>query len=163
MNDRHDHLDASLEDFEPPASPTLHLRHSALRSEAAMTEDDLDDSEIASVGGYSPPAWRRLGNGDRSNGFWRGPDHVLGGFPFPRFERETSPEFDDDSEDDVVLERAIQTRLPKGSMSPDKGMSPSPERQDDTTLRMNAIQPASPSTELTMSDPPPDNCMAHIT
>lgn len=158
MNDRLDHLDASLQDFEPPASPTLH--HSALRSEAATTVDGLDDSEIASAGGYSPPAWRRLGNGGRSSGFWRGPDHVLGGFPIPMFERETSPEFDDDSEDEMVLERAIKTHLPRGSLSPDKGRSPSPERHEDRTVRVNSIQPANPATKLTISDPTPDNCKA---
>lgn len=38
-----------------------------------------------------------------------------------------------DSEDDEVLEKAIRTRLPQGSMSPEKGRSPSPERVRRTT------------------------------
>ena len=58
-----DDLDASLEDFEPPPSP--------LPSEAATTDlSEVEDSEIGSAGGYSPPAWRRLGNGDRSHELW---------------------------------------------------------------------------------------------
>ncbi|CAM1501977.1 Fc.00g039610.m01.CDS01 [Cosmosporella sp. VM-42] len=150
-----DPLDASLQDFEPPTSPTL--LHSALRSEAP-TEDDLEDSELNSVGGYSPPAWRRLGNGDRSSGFWRGPHDMLANFPMRLHERESSPEFDDDSEDDLVLEKAIRTRLPQGSLSPDKGRSVSPERHEDATMRVNAMQHRTgPTTALTLREPPPDN------
>lgn len=137
MNDPLDGLDASLRDFEPPASPSL--RHSVLRhSEAAMTEGDLEDSELASAGGYSPPAWRRLGNGDRSSGFWRGPHDVLATLP-PLRERfpALDDDYDDDSEDDLVLERAIRTRLPKGSASPSKGRSLSPERTEDRTIQVN--------------------------
>ncbi|PHH71588.1 hypothetical protein CDD80_5124 [Ophiocordyceps camponoti-rufipedis] len=70
-----------------------------------------------SVGGYSPPAWRNLGNGDRSRGFWNPP--LASYRPFSPMS---------DSEDDEVLEKAIRTRLPQGSMSPEKGRSPSPER-----------------------------------
>lgn len=156
-------LNASLQDFEPPVSPPLH--HSALQnSEAATTEadEDLEDS-VSSVGGYSPPAWRRLGNGDRSSGFWRGPHDVLAVLP-PL--RESSPELDDDeSEDDIVLERAIRTRLPVGSKSPDKGRSPSPERTEDRTIEVTmedrkspAMVRATPTTALAVRDMPPDNC-----
>lgn len=38
--------------------------------------ESLQDS--VSVGGYSPPAWRRLENGDLSSGFWRKSDNILG-------------------------------------------------------------------------------------
>ncbi|KAI1045411.1 hypothetical protein LB505_006310 [Fusarium chuoi] len=48
--------------------------------------------------------------------------------------RESSPELDD-SEDDGVLERAIRTRLPRGSQSPGKGRSMSPEKTDDPTIQ----------------------------
>ena len=148
-----DILDGSLQDFDLPPSPSL--RHlSAHRSEAALTEGDLEDSEIASAGGYSPPAWRRLGNGNRSSGFWRGPED----FP-PRGMSalmESSPELDD-SEDDGVLERAIRTRLPKGSQSPEKGRSVSPGF-DDTTLQFQLQERLSPVKELSVHEQSPDNC-----
>lgn len=152
-------LEASLRDFEHPPSPSLH--HSALqRSEAAMTEvdEDLEDSEIASVGGYSPPAWRRLGNGDRSSGFWRGPHDVLAALP-PLHE---DVDFDD-SEDDLILERAIRTRLPAGSKSPDKGRSPSPSRTEDRTIDAKMQNHQSPvlarptPADLAVREVPPDN------
>ncbi|CAK7266071.1 hypothetical protein SEPCBS57363_001910 [Sporothrix epigloea] len=38
--------------------------------------ESINDSD--SAGGYSPPAWRRLENGDRSSGFWRKCDNILG-------------------------------------------------------------------------------------
>ncbi|KAJ4205526.1 hypothetical protein NW767_003591 [Fusarium falciforme] len=158
MTDHLENLDASLRDFDLPAS-TLSPRHSVLRSEAA-TEEDLEDSEVASAGGYSPPAWRRLGNGDRSSGFWRGPhDFLAAGMQRGGLStlRESSPEFDDDSEDEMVLERAIRTKLPKGSQSPDKGRSPSPERHEDRTIQVKVEDRATPARELTLQHSPPDN------
>ncbi|KAI8682784.1 hypothetical protein NCS56_00401700 [Fusarium sp. Ph1] len=155
---RRQNLDASLRDFDLPAS-TLSPRHSVLRSEAA-TEEDLEDSEVASAGGYSPPAWRRLGNGDRSSGFWRGPhDFLAAGMQRGGLStlRESSPEFDDDSEDEMVLERAIRTKLPKGSQSPDKGRSPSPERHEDRTIQIKVEDRATPARELALQHSPPDN------
>lgn len=83
-------------------------------------------------GGYSPPAWRRLGNGDRSSGFWRkGGDNLLGygGLP-PELDYDSVDECDDDDDDveeDDILAAAIRTRLPTGSMSPEKERSPEPE------------------------------------
>ncbi|KAM5346670.1 hypothetical protein ACJ41O_009675 [Fusarium nematophilum] len=153
-----DHLEGldSLQDFDLPASPASAL----LRSEAAMTEEDLEDSEIASAGGYSPPAWRRLGNGDRSSGFWRGPHDFLGAGLHHRglgTLQESSPELDDESEDEMVLERAIRTRLPKGSQSPDKGRSVSPERAEDRTLQVKLEERTSPTRELRLQQSPPDN------
>ncbi|RDA93907.1 hypothetical protein CP533_4529 [Ophiocordyceps camponoti-saundersi (nom. inval.)] len=113
-----DRLEASLQDFEAPVSPTSMRHSSALPSEPPM--EDGEDSDTASAGGYSPPAWRNLGNGDRSRGFWNP--------PMARY-RPFSPVSDDcPSDDDEVLEKAIRTRLPQGSMSPEKGRSPSPER-----------------------------------
>ncbi|KAI1004660.1 hypothetical protein K3495_g3554 [Podosphaera aphanis] len=93
--------------------------HSGFRSD---TESDL--AESISGGRYSPPAWRRDGNGNRSSGFWkRG----------PRLEkrlqesRDSSPEYDiiNDGELDL-LAKAARTRLPSGSLSPEKRRSPSP-------------------------------------
>ncbi|KAH6956808.1 hypothetical protein DER45DRAFT_645384 [Fusarium avenaceum] len=123
-------------------------------NEAALTEGDLEESEIAS-GGYSPPAWRRLGNGDRSSGFWRGPDEFMRRGMSTL--RESSPEFDDDSEDDGVLERAIRTRLPMGSQSPFKGRSMSPEKSDDPTLQFQLQEMTSPGKELGLHESPADN------
>lgn len=90
---------------------------------------------MASGGGYSPPAWRRLGNGDKSIGFWRSGDNLLGyaGLPPPRFRsrsRESSPEYDsmdEDYDNEETLAAAIRTRLPTGSLSPEKERSPEPE------------------------------------
>jgi hypothetical protein len=114
-----------------------------------------ENVSVASVGGYSPPAWKRLGNGDRSSGFWRRPDsdrtdtdttarYEFGGFNAIGRSRETSPELEDsqlnemlmdgeldfgsvDGNDDEVLDRAVRTRLPTGSLSPEKERSPDPE------------------------------------
>lgn len=172
-----DDLDASLGDFEPPDSPlpphSASVTTAGTDRESLAAEEDRagEDSDSASAGGYSPPAWRRLDNGDRSSGFWRGGRDILGAVPL-RLDspRGTSPERSygdsdygddgelDDSEDEDVLERAIRTRLPAGSMSPEKGISVSPERQDeDRTLRAGDMGPAA-GFDRTPS-PPPDNCM----
>ncbi|KAF5026123.1 hypothetical protein F66182_1771 [Fusarium sp. NRRL 66182] len=137
------------EDFDLPPSPSL-PNHSAFRSEAAATEEDLEDSEIASAGGYSPPAWRRLGNGDRSSGFWRGPQEFI--HRGMSTLRESSPELDDDGEDDVVLERAIRTKLPKGSQSPDKRRSPSPDKSDDRTLQVRLPETTNPAGDWSLHE-----------
>ncbi|KAF4338305.1 hypothetical protein FBEOM_7839 [Fusarium beomiforme] len=146
-------LDASLQDFDLPPSPSL-PHHSTHHSEAAMTEGDLEDSENASAGGYSPPAWRRLGNGDRSSGFWRAPQEFM--HPGMSTLRESSPELDD-SEDDGVLERAIRTRLPRGSQSPGKGRSMSPEKMDDPTIQFQLQEKTTPTRELCLHETTPDN------
>ncbi|KAK5652779.1 hypothetical protein OQA88_9635 [Cercophora sp. LCS_1] len=135
-----DPIDASLEDFQiPPRSPPFGMgypsTHSGFRSDDARSSvlDDSDVDSEASAGGYSPPAWRRLGNGDRSSGFWRQSEGVSGGlggggfnFAIPEFERESSPEYESADEGDRVLQQAARTRLP-GSMSPEKERSPEPE------------------------------------
>ncbi|KAM3530627.1 hypothetical protein NHJ13051_001291 [Beauveria bassiana] len=111
----------------------------ATRSEPATEEDDQSvaaaklgaDSEADSAaGGYSPPAWRRLGNGGRSRGFWSSPqtDELAFHSPLsPSFPESSalSAESDGESSDSSeattdILERAIQTRLPQGSQSPEK-------------------------------------------
>lgn len=159
-----DHLDASLQDMETPASPTWTRQSSVLHSEPA-TEEDLEgeeDSDAGSAaGGYSPPAWRRLGNGDRSSGFWRGPrDNVLAAMPPPRTStRDSSPELDD-SDYGGLLERAIRTRLPAGSQSPEKGRSPSPGAEDPT-IRVNVNKARQGDSMLVLparESTPADNC-----
>jgi hypothetical protein len=152
-----DHLDASLRDFEPSlGSPA----HSGFRSDDAASDlmndsgmeeeleqemdEEVEEEEDVSAGGYSPPAWRRLGNGDRSSGFWRngndingrgggGGDGGVNAYGFGGFDlgghrsRGSSPEYDSDGVDDEILEQAIRTRLPTGSLSPEKERSPEPE------------------------------------
>lgn len=138
-----DHLDASLEDFEPSITsirsphqaafgyPSV---HSGFRSDSELEENS--DSE-ASAGGYSPPAWRRLGNGDHSSGFWRKSDGMSGGLGGGGYDfddeammmlssRESSPEYESADEGEQILAQAVRTRLP-GSMSPEKERSPEPE------------------------------------
>jgi hypothetical protein len=151
-----DGLDASLQDFEHPRSPSprSHLRHSAVTDPLDL-DDPLEDSELASAGGYSPPAWRRLGNGDRSSGFWRGPLSALhaGPGPLPSTRpstRGSSPEMRD-SEVDLVLQRAVRTRLPRGSASPAKALSPGPDAQDDT-LRIDRLGGAAAEEEEAQTD-----------
>ncbi|KAJ0342273.1 hypothetical protein COL922a_001303 [Colletotrichum nupharicola] len=153
-----DPLDASLGDFEPTTPPPNQQtkmplfgypsHHSGFRSDPDA-ESDLgpDPENSVSAGGYSPPAWRRLGNGSRDSGFWRRSEDILGAFPppdrrlFGHRSRESSPELDTEDEDEDVLRRAMRTRLPTGSMSPDKGRSPSPEpRIDDRTIKLNELQ-----------------------
>ncbi|KAL2019895.1 hypothetical protein VTK56DRAFT_9070 [Thermocarpiscus australiensis] len=129
-----DQLDTSLEDFAPsigrPRMPFGYpSAHSGFRSEDATSEAGDSDSE-ASAGGYSPPAWRRLGNGDRSSGFWRKSENPVmmmyddGG---AAGDRESSPEYESADEGDEILAQAVRTRLPTGSLSPEKERSPEPE------------------------------------
>lgn len=154
--DDHPSLNASLQDFE---SSDLHLHaaypssshrphhqqnspnfgypshHSGFRSE---TSSDLA-SEMEDHGRYSPPAWRRAGDGKRSSGFWsRRQENILGNgagasVGLGRGSRESSVEFESadegdegDADGDATLEAARRTRLPTGSLSPEKRRSPSP-------------------------------------
>ncbi|KAK4443571.1 hypothetical protein QBC34DRAFT_310756 [Podospora aff. communis PSN243] len=140
-----DRLDASLEEFAPSIANNRNHRnhqaaafgypsaHSGFRSDSELEEDS--DSE-ASAGGYSPPAWRRLGNGDHSSGFWRKSDGLSGGLGGGGYDfdealmmlssRESSPEYESADEGEQILAQAARTRLP-GSMSPEKERSPEPE------------------------------------
>jgi hypothetical protein len=129
-----DQLDASLDDFAPsignPNRPPFGYpsAHSGFRSDDLESETGVSDSE-ASAGGYSPPAWRRLGNGDRSSGFWRRGDDpmMFADDDHAGLSRESSPEYESADEGDAILAQAIRTRLPAGSVSPDKERSPEPE------------------------------------
>ena len=150
-----DQLDASLDEFEPsignrPAAqaaqmpfgyhhhhPPTASAHSGFRSSSDVaSEMDESESSEASAGGYSPPAWRRLGNGDRSSGFWRKGEADLAALfdgvddvddvDDDNRSRDTSPEYESaDEGDDDILAQAIRTRLPTGSLSPER--SPEPE------------------------------------
>lgn len=157
-----DRLDASLQDFEPTTPPMFPRKKSGIRQDHDKEnlpppinqscrsrrsgfhsdedpEEEAEEDDQSSVGGYSPPAWRRLGNGDRSSGFWRRSDAESlmreAGSTRPSTPGLESDLEDDDLDigdvlgaDDEILRRAIKTRLPTGSLSPEKGRSPEPER-----------------------------------
>lgn len=144
-------LDASLDDFAPSiGGPRHHLpfgypsAHSGFRSDETASEPDASGSE-ASAGGYSPPAWRRLGNGDRSSGFWRRGDDLTmmyddgGDDDDGARSRESSPDYESADEGDEILAQAIRTRLPTGSLSPEKERSPEPEYRPARQRLMNGV------------------------
>lgn len=135
--DDHPSLDASLRDFEPGSSELEQSplfgnlypsHHSGFRSEDS--ESEMGDS--MSGGGYSPPAWRRTKSGSRSSGFWERNKSVLGernaNIPGKRSGnwRSESPPYDSGDEGDVTLAIAARTKLPTGSLSPEKRCSQSP-------------------------------------
>lgn len=186
----------------PPSPPRLRFGayqdHSSgllLKSDFATTvatDSDMESSTISGGagggrrrngrkggGGYSPPAWRRLGNGDRSSGFWRKGDNLLGygGLP-PMNEHHDfgyySGDDDDDDEydDDDVLAAAIRTRLPTGSLSPEKERSPEPEYYNNhpamrhqSEPRIKSEEPSAEEMKATLAALPPhredpENCMS---
>ncbi|TQV97539.1 hypothetical protein IF1G_03282 [Cordyceps javanica] len=190
------HLDASLQDFEPPASPaspmteatspTSTRQSSVLASSEPATEEGdhrpaassnlgADSEADSAAGGFSPPAWRRLGNGDRSSGFWRhqrdddddddDDDDTLAVLARRRLSPRGLSPFSDDSDDgdegslsggSSILQRAIQTRLPAGSQSPEKLRTPSPQVQADKIK----VEPAHSELVIapTSRAAPSDNC-----
>ncbi|KAK7742269.1 hypothetical protein SLS53_004412 [Cytospora paraplurivora] len=113
-----------LRNHPPLIADTVAIEDDRRRSRSD-TEADLSEMESSTVsaGGYSPPAWRRLGNGDRSSGFWRKGDNLLGYGGLPpqgRRSMESSPEYDSADEsldDEEILAAAIRTRLPTGSIN----------------------------------------------
>jgi hypothetical protein len=121
--DDHPSLDASLQDFEQASRSSGSPSRAAFRSD---TESERPPS--ASVGRYSPPAWRRDGNGNRSSGFWqRDRTHA---WRVRDDMRDSSPEFesaDEGDREDRMLAAAARTRLPTGSLSPEKQGSPAPD------------------------------------
>jgi hypothetical protein len=142
--DDHPSLDASLADFEPGSSelghsPQFPFRQNQLSPSPGIGQlypshhsgflsNDNDDSEPESNpshsgGGYSPPAWRRAKNGVRSSGFWDRNDMVAS----RGNSRESSPEYESADDGEGVLAMASRTRLPTGSLSPEKRRSPSPD------------------------------------
>ncbi|KAK6581482.1 hypothetical protein PZA11_006173 [Diplocarpon coronariae] len=125
----HPSLDASLQDFEPTSSEIGQLmpsprfgypsHHSGFRSDS-----DSEMADSVSGGRFSPPAWRRDGNGNRSSGFW---NRTTLGKRGREDSRESTPDYESaDDGQDSTLAAAARTRLPTGSMSPEKRRSPSP-------------------------------------
>ncbi|KAI0909514.1 hypothetical protein F4823DRAFT_624849 [Ustulina deusta] len=114
------------------------------------SDDNLDDVSLSN-GNYSPPAWRRLGNGDRFYGNWRGGNDVLVLRALNK-SRLLDPDHDSD-----VFEAARRTRLPTGSLSPEKGRSPEPDTcGDDDTLVKIKSESISPIKEEVGRDPTED-------
>lgn len=78
-----------------------------------------------------------MGNGDRDFGSWRRSDgNPMGlGFGRPDWQQPCDDIDDDDvAENDDVLRRAIRTRLPTGSLSPEKGRTPERDTDEEETL-----------------------------
>jgi hypothetical protein len=133
--DDHPSLDASLQDFEHgssdvPPSPCLRQNpgypshHSGFRSDS--DSDSHSPAPSGSNGRYSPPAWRRDDQGNRSSGFWDRVGVSRGD------SRESSPDYEsaDDGEDET-LAAAMRTRLPTGSLSPEKQGTPASDGFED--------------------------------
>ena len=153
--------EASLDDPDyatPMSVPQRHLAYPLARSDRGFSaeihddesDDNLDDVSLSN-GNYSPPAWRRLANGDRSYGNWRVGNDPLGRRPFGN-SRLLDPNHDTD-----LFEAARRTRLPTGSISPEKGRSPEPEAYgDDDTLVKIKSESMPPIKEEVARDPTED-------
>jgi hypothetical protein len=124
--DTHPSLSASLEDFENSDHPSPEFRipshHSGFRSEDSEAESHLE-------GPWSPNIYRRP---DTSNEWYRHQPflprrHHLQASKSPRDSRESSPRFEDAREDDEDYTLPANIPLPRGSLSPEKQRSPSPQ------------------------------------
>jgi hypothetical protein len=97
--------------------------HSGFRSETSS-----ERGSSASPGRFSPPAWRREEEGPKQDNFWNSASRNLTRFSSrqgtPFGSRHGSPEHKNNGED--ILDAAIRTRLPSGSLSPEKFRSESP-------------------------------------
>jgi hypothetical protein len=130
--DRHPSLDASLQDFEPgnsenggDQSPSPPPRFGYPSHHSGFGVDSGSEmADSISGGRFSPPAWRRDQNGQRSSGFWN--RQKLGKRTYDSRESSVDYESADDG-NDATLAAAARTRLPTGSLSPEKQRSPSPD------------------------------------
>lgn len=126
-SDDHPSLSASLEDFEHnDRSPTFGMpsQHSGFKSEESEPEGDSN-----SEGPWSPPAWRRQvadAGWYRHQPYAQDNQHLKPSMS-PARSRHTSPQYRNANEEegDTILPANIP--LPRGSMSPVKEPSPSPE------------------------------------
>ncbi|KAI1387913.1 uncharacterized protein F4822DRAFT_430661 [Hypoxylon trugodes] len=129
--------------FEFP--PTTHSGYGFSDEEPDLhdeSDDNLDDVSLSN-GNYSPPAWRRLENGDRWYGNWRETRDIFGGMDQPkRTVFNGNPRSNNIFQSDI-FEAARKTRLPTGSLSPEKGATPEPEVQteDDTLVKTKSESP----------------------
>ncbi|KAL8702167.1 MAG: hypothetical protein Q9224_000129 [Gallowayella concinna] len=130
--DDHPSLAASLEDFEHnDRSPTFGMpsQHSGFKSEESEPGGDSN-----SEGPWSPPAWRRQ---VADAGWYRHQPYPqnsrhLKPSTSPSRSRHTSPQYQSaqEEEGDTILPASIP--LPRGSMSPAKEQSPSPQVEQHT-------------------------------
>lgn len=165
--------EASLDDVDfatPMSLRPRHLGHPMGRSGFGSlaeipdandeSDDNLDDGASDSTGNYSPPAWRRLENGDRWYGNWRNASEVLVHRALTK-SAHFVPNYDPE-----VFEAARQTRLPTGSLSPEKGRSPEPEirgRIEDDILTKMKVESVPPIKEEVVGEPTEDIKQSRIT
>ncbi|XDG06278.1 hypothetical protein ABKA04_005893 [Annulohypoxylon sp. FPYF3050] len=146
--------DASIDErnFATPMSPQLQkpFEYPAAHSGFGFSDEDHDlqdesddnlDEASLSNGNYSPPAWRRLENGDRWYGNWRESRDILGRFEQPR---RMNTNHNNSIFQNDIFEAARRTRLPTGSLSPEKGISPEPgaPNEDDTLIKTKSEPPS---------------------
>ncbi|KAK5633333.1 hypothetical protein RRF57_009047 [Xylaria bambusicola] len=161
--------EASLDDVDYAtlkSPPPRHLAYPLVRSDrgfSAETHDDESDDNLDDVslsnGNYSPPAWRRLENGDRFYGNWRGGNDAMVRRAFDK-SRLLDPNHDSD-----IFEAARRTRLPTGSLSPEKGRSPEPDTGDDDTLvkiKSESMPPIKEETDRHPTEDPRQSMMASM-
>jgi hypothetical protein len=166
--DDHPSLDASLQDFENGASdyatsphlPVDNLKNLYPSHHSGFRSED-EDSEMGeqSLGGYSPPAWRRIGDG-RSSGFWNRNDSLR---MRDRVSRDDSPAYESaDDGYDQTLAAAVRTRLPTGSLSPEKRRSPSPYPEGEDFGRKFGEVKKEDGKDVALASIPesPNNCMS---
>ena len=163
MFESHPSVTASLEDFEHSEknSPMIRLpsHHSGFRDDSSEPDNDS-----TSEGPWSPTGWKgAIGSG---SGWYRHRPY-LDDSPIKRYSgrstdtpsRDKSPVFDDD---DPTLPMNIP--LPKGSMSPEKGLSASPTPEEVRTKKETSEQISSAEDLHKESDALPeerkDNCIA---
>ncbi|TQS39376.1 hypothetical protein Golomagni_00101 [Golovinomyces magnicellulatus] len=129
-------LIASLQEFEQtesnigPFSSARKMRSPLSinlgRNLDIRSDGESEPAESASGGLYSPPAWHRDSYGNRSSCFWKPPPVLLR--RSRRHSIESNPDFDfTNFDEDETLAVAARTRLPSGSLSPEKRRSPSPD------------------------------------
>ena len=126
MYESHPSLSASLEDFEnnENRSPLFSLpsQHSGFKSEESEADAESNSGEP-----WSPPAWRNSAAG----GWYRHQPYPQSDptrlSKSPSHSRQTSPQYEDarELEDDTLIPANIP--LPRGSRSPTKERSPSPQ------------------------------------
>ena len=125
MFDSHPSLSVSLESMEN-RSPVFGLpsQHSGFKSEDSEADVESNPEEP-----WSPPAWR---NQHPAGGWYRHQpylqqDSKLKFSPSPSHSRGTSPQYEDAREIEGETTVPANIPLPKGSMSPTKEQSPSPQ------------------------------------
>ena len=143
--DDHPSLSASLEDFEhSDRSPVFGLpsQHSGFKSEESESEEEAVSEEP-----WSPPAWRQQ---NAAGGWYRHQPYpqdknLLKASVSASRSRGTSPQYESAQEEEGDITVPANIPLPRGSMSPVKGRSPSPsypEKEQDFGLKFEEAEEA---------------------